>query len=327
MKTDTQEKILKFIENDFPVTVNNMVEEFRISSQAIHRHLLKLISAKKIYKTWIPPKVYYFPLEVFENIQTEYYFKDDENKILKENFVYFWANGEVKYWATWFIKWCEKRSLVPQKEINFYIKTFEKYSKYKDKNGFIDGMEKMKNSFDEVALDKIFYLDFYSIEKYWKTLLWNLMLYAKQTNNKDLAKKILNIISEKIYELIKLHNIDSFAFIPPSIDRKVQLMDELEKWLNFNLKKLKLLKIFKDKPVPQKSLNKKSDRIINASQTIFIWDNKFRWNNILLIDDAVWSWATLNETAKKIKQKNMANKIFWLAIVGSYKGFEIINEV
>jgi len=79
-----------------------------------------------------------------------------------------------------------------------------------------------------------------------------------------------------VYKLIEKYDIDSFAFIPPSIDRKIQLMDELKNGLNLDLKELKLLKIFKDKPVPQKSLNKKSDRIINASQTIFIGDNKFR---------------------------------------------------
>jgi len=55
------------------------------------------------------------------------------------------------------------------------------------------------------------------------------MLYAKQSNDKELANKILHIISDKIYKLIKIYNIDSFAFIPPSIDRKVQLMDELKK--------------------------------------------------------------------------------------------------
>jgi len=69
------------------------------------------------------------------------------------------------------------------------------------------------------------------------------------------------------------------------------------------------LKIFKDKPVPKKSLNKKSDRIINASETIFIWNNEFKSDIILLIDDAVWSWATLNETAKKIIKNKIAKKV------------------
>jgi len=326
MKTDTRQKIYDFVKENSPITVKNIVDDFWLSAQIIHRHLKKLIEENKIYKVWKPPEVYYFAVEIEDNV-IQFDTNSDIKKILENNFVNFWADWEVKYWEEWFIKWCDKRRIDPNKEIEIYIKTLEKYSKYKDKNWLINGMEKMNSTFDEVFLDKVFYLDFYSIEKYWKTLLWNLMLYAKQTNDKELAKKILEIISDKIYKLIDLYDIDSFAFIPPSIDRKVQLMDELKKWLNLNLKELKLLKIFKDKPVPQKSLNKKEDRVINASQTIFIWNNKFSWRNILLIDDAVWSWATLNEIAKKIKQKNIAKNVYGLAIVWSYKGFEVINEV
>ncbi len=331
MKTDTREKIFWYINEYSPVAVKDIVEEFWISKQVIHKHLNKLFTEDRIYKVGTPPKVYYFPnTTVWIPLMGTVGDWDDIQKnreILKENFVDFGANGEVKYWMEWFIRWCEKRNLSADKEIETYKKTLKKYGWYKDKDGFIDGMAKMQQTFDEVFLDKIFYLDFYSIEKYWKTLLWNLMLYAKQTNNKELAHNVLEIISGNVYKLIDKYDIDSFAFIPPSIDRKIQLMDELKKWLNFDLKELKLLKIFKDKPVPQKSLNKKSDRIINASQTIFIWDNKFKWKNILLIDDAVWSWATLNETAKKIKEKNLAHKVYWLAIVWSYKWFEVINEV
>lgn len=331
MKTDTRENIFWYIDKYSPVTVKNIVEEFWISKQIIHKHLTKLFSEDRIYKVWTPPKVYYFPVN-FAAIPILGYVGDWDDiqrnrEILQKHFVDFWANGEVKYWMEWFIKWCQKRGFSAEKEIEIYKKTLDKYSKYKDEDWLIDGINKMKQSFDEVFLDKVFYLDFYAIEKYWKTLLGNLMLYAKQTSNKELAWKVLEIISDKVYKLIEKYDIDSFAFIPPSIDRKIQLMDELKNGLNLDLKELKLLKIFKDKPVPQKSLNKKSDRIINASQTIFIGDNKFRWGNILLIDDAVGSWATLNETAKKIKEKGLAKNVYGLAIVWSYKWFEVINEV
>jgi hypothetical protein len=43
-----------------------------------------------------------------------------------------------------------------------------------------------------------------------------------------LAKIIVDEIKKDIYNLIKIKNIDAFAFIPPSIDRKVQLMDEIK---------------------------------------------------------------------------------------------------
>lgn len=48
---------------------------------------------------------------------------------------------------------------------------------------------------------------------------------------------------------------------------------------------------------------------------------------LLLIDDAVGSGATLNETAKKLKQMGIAKRVYGFAVVGSLKGFEVIREV
>ena len=57
-------------------------------------------------------------------------------------------------------------------------------------------------------------------------------------------------------------------------------------------------------------------------------DEEEKYGNILLIDDAVGSGATLNETARKIKSKGLiSGKIIGLAITGSFKGFDVISEV
>lgn len=230
-------------------------------------------------------------------------------------------------WFAWFSKWCENRNLNPLIEADIYVNTLEKYEKFINKNWLINWMEKMKWTFEEVYLDEIYYLDFYSIEKYWKTLLWNLMLYGKQSPDKDIIEKIISIIKEPILNFIKQNNIDSFAFIPPSIDRKIQITDKINQSLAINLSELKLIKVFRDKIVSQKSLSKKEDRIINARDTIFIQNKNFTWNKILLIDDAVWSGSTLNETAKKIKESWISKYVIWIAIVWSFKWFEVINEV
>jgi predicted amidophosphoribosyltransferase len=78
--------------------------------------------------------------------------------------------------------------------------------------------------------------------------------------------------------------------------------------------------------VPQKILNKLEDRVQNAKGTISVSDS-IKYNKILLIDDAVGSGATLNETAKKIKDIKIAKKVIGLAITGSFKGFDVISEV
>lgn len=334
MKTDTREKIYMYISLHNPVSINNIKDEFWISTQMIHRHINKLFENDKIYKVWKSPKVYYFPSIDYNKISkvmnNSLFWKNTEKKdnfFEINKFANFWADWEVSYGFDWFSNWCKKRNLDISKELEIYKKTLKKYENQKTKYWLIKGIEKMKNTFPEIYLNKVYYLDFYSIEKYGKTYLWNLMFYAKQTGDKELMLKIFKEIKKPIFNLLKIKNIDAFAFIPPSIDRKIQLMDELKSWLWINLKELQLIKLFKDKVVAQKSLSKKSDRIQNAKDTIFVLDKKFQSDTILLIDDAVWSWATLNETAKKIKQKWFAKKIIWLAIVWSYKWFEVINEI
>lgn len=60
---------------------------------------------------------------------------------------------------------------------------------------------------------------------------------------------------------------------------------------------------------------------------MFGFKREFR-GNVLLIDDAVGSGATLNEVASQIKQRGIASgKVIGLAIAGSLKGFDVISEV
>ena len=93
------------------------------------------------------------------------------------------------------------------------------------------------------------------------------------------------------------------------------------------IRALSVTKIKTEIAVPQKTLAKLDDRIENAKHTIII-DEMKHFKNILLIDDAVGSGATLNETAKQIKDKKIVQgKLIGLAITGSFKGFDIISEV
>ena len=48
---------------------------------------------------------------------------------------------------------------------------------------------------------------------------------------------------------------------------------------------------------------------------------------VLLIDDAIGSGATMNETARKLKAKGIAKTVVAIALTGSYKGFEVMGEV
>ena len=127
--------------------------------------------------------------------------------------------------------------------------------------------------------------------------------------------------------VIQLYKIDGVLFIPPTVKREVQFMRELERMLDFQVRTVSVTKIKTEIIVPQKTLSKLADRIENAKQTIFVDDTRI-YENIILIDDAVGSGATLNETARKLRQKNVVTgKIIGLAITGSFKGFDVIREV
>ena len=104
-------------------------------------------------------------------------------------------------------------------------------------------------------------------------------------------------------------------------------MKGLEKQLNLSVSTLSVTKVKTDIIIPQKTLPKLEDRIENARHTIIVDDTR-KYMNILLVDDAVGSGSTLNETARQIKDKGLVTgEIIGLAITGSFKGFDVISEV
>lgn len=322
---NTKDKIIEYIREKGQVTASQLADNFNISRQMVHRHLLDLVEKKHLIKAGRPPRVFYLfnenNKEILKNIELE---KEIEEKINK-NYLIITPDGKKLEGVDGFVYWCRKQNLEIVKTANEYVKTIDKYNSYKE-DGLIDGGVKMKNSFSDLFLDKTLYLDFYSIERFGKTKLGQLLLYAKQSQNKALIKELVVLIKPLIEKTIVKYKIDGVAFIPPTVKREVQFMKELENNLNIGLSKLNLIKIKSEIMIPQKTLSNMSDRIDNAKKTIFI-ENNSKFKNLLLIDDAVGSGATLNETAKKIKDQKLSKKIIGLAITGSFKGFDIISEV
>jgi len=139
--------------------------------------------------------------------------------------------------------------------------------------------------------------------------------------------RILNDeIREKIEEFIHIHHINAVGFVSPAIRREVQLMKVLQIGLKINLPVINILKIGGIIPVPQKSLSKPEKRISNADNTFMLCSNQ-SYERLLIIDDAVGSGLTLNQIAAKIKKSGVAEHITGLAIVGSFKEFDVITDV
>ncbi|MDP2946921.1 MAG: hypothetical protein Q8N88_02300 [Nanoarchaeota archaeon] len=326
MKKNTSERIIEYINLNKRVTAKNLVDYFEISRQAIFKHhLSKLLKSGVISKIGRPPKVFYSLTKKTAD-KKEYLISNTVKNLIEKRFIEITPAGEIEKGWDAFVNWCIKRELDILRSAKDYASIIEKYDAIR-KNGLLDGMRKMKNTFPKVYLDYLFCLDFYSIEKFGKTKLGKTLLYAKQSQNKMMIRTLTKEIRPSIKNLIKKYKIDAVGFIPPTVKREVQLMKELENNLDFKIGKIDITKIKTPITVPQKTLSKLEDRVENAKMTFIVGEKVF-YKNILLIDDAVGSGATLNEIAAQIKERKIAKgKIVGLAITGSIKGFDVISEV
>jgi len=326
MRTETAKNILEFIKIKGRVSPKDIADNFGISRQATYKQINNLLAQGEVEKIGKPPKVFYLISELKDK-EKEYAGVDDKTKqFIEQRFIDITPNGEVENGWSAFISWCLKRGQDVKQSAVDYLSILKKYDSLR-KDGLLDGMTKIKNTFTNVYLDHIFYLDFYAIETFGKTKLGNLLLYAKQSQDKKLIKQISTDIKPRIEALIKLYKIDAIAFIPPTVRREVQFMRELENNLALKSNRIKITKIKTSVAVPQKTLNKLEDRVENAKKTFVVEENKV-YKNILLIDDAIGSGATLNEIALQIRDRGIiSGKIIGLAITGSIKGFDVISEV
>ncbi len=322
----TEEKIIKYIKDKDQVSGKELFDHFELSDRAIRKQLKKLFENGVLIKSGRPPKVFYSIKDKHKDYESKLQIESIDEKIINENFLIITPKGEEKEGLKGFEYWCNKFNLPIQKTANEYIETLKKYSKYK-RGGLIDGTSKFKNTFEKIYLDQILYLDFYSIERFGKTKLGQFLLYAKQSQNKEYIKKLIAFIKPNIEKVIKKNKVNVIGIIPPTVKREIQIMRELERAIQTDHKLISITKIKTPIIVPQKTLSKLPDRIENAKSTIVVNETGV-FKNILLIDDAVGSGATLNETAKKIRERKICKgKIIGLAIVGSFKGFDVISEV
>ena len=319
---NSRSKILDIIKDKKEVSPRYIINNLLISERRVFVILKSLLEQGVLEKYGSPPFVYYKLKEKSEKLYLND-FNNKEKSIIEENFIYFTPKGELLRDENAFIKWCVDRKIDYEKEVKTYIKTLEKYSNLKV-NGLIDATSKFKNTFKKTAVEKMYYKDFYSIEKYGRTKLGSLVFFSKLNQSKKLINEVVNICKKSINSIIKKEKIEYICFIPHTINRKVQFMKVVENSLKLNLKTIKLEKISRN--IPQKSIKKLEDRIINAKSTMYLVNKKDIKGNALIIDDAVGSGATINETASKIKPF-CKGKIYGFSFVGSYKGYDVISEV
>jgi biotin operon repressor len=329
MKKSFSSKLLNYLKQKDKATVTNISKDLGVSRQFVHRQIKNLLEGGEVEKVGRPPKVFY-KIKKSPNKFYKPKLKSSVQKVLSDYYAYVSPSGNFIGGVEGFTSWCLANSQTNNIEalsIEYSALRSEINALFNDL-GLVDATSKINETFNKCYLEKVFYLDFYSIPKFGKTKTGQMVLHAKQSGNLDLIKQLVQMSNAKIKLAISTYKIDAVAFIPPTVKRQVQFLTEFERYLDTNLPKIKLIKAYSgDIRVPQKTLSKLIERIENASETIYIDQSSVSYKNVLLIDDAVGSGASLNQVAKKLKAQNNANKVYGLSIVGSYKGFDVISEV
>jgi HTH domain len=326
-----REKILILFEQSNELTVKEIVDRLGISKQMVHLAINRLRAEDRLQKLGSTPKTVYRLITAANQVEeprSQYQPSGKEADFLAEQFAVVTESGNLLNGSDAFDYWCLQRKLPVQKTLNEFITTKRKYAPYYDSEGMVDGLDKLKNTkgYDSIWLDRLHYLDFYAIERFGKTRLGTLLHYAKQGQNKFLMRLMMDSIAHRIKEFLQTQKADAIGFVPPTIRREVQVMKFMQTQLNIPLPVVEIKKISGIIPVPQKSLSKLEERIRNAENTFAVTDRR-SFRHVVLIDDAVGSGSTLNQVAGKIKNKGVAQMVTGLAVVGSFKGFDVITDL
>jgi biotin operon repressor len=322
----SEKKILEILQKSKEIRLHDLVEITGISRQMVHRAVKSLVERGIMEKIGTPPKTYYrlrdpTPIPAFQLDPTHEAF-------LQEHFLQVTEAGKKLAGVDAMIYWCQRQKLPIEKTITEFVLARRKYLAYFKPNGLIDGLQKLQNTkgLGAMGLDYVYYLDFYAIERFGKTRLGTLLHLAKQGQNRKLMDEIIELSKDRVYRWVNEEKISAVGYIPPTIKREVQFMKVLQRKLNLSLPHIELTKVTGEIAVPQKALIKIEERVTNARVSIMVRDRR-NFQNVLLIDDAIGSGATLNETALKLKEQGVAEIVLGLAITGSFKGFEVIQEV
>lgn len=330
LKNNTQERILNYIRANKQARVSDLVRALSpLGRVGIHRQLKKMIGSGAIKKIGKPPAVYYLLSD--KKIETAPFSLDKKvQSVIEDNYLYISPQGEILPGVNGFVQWATNTKQADKiaSLANLYGKTRAAYDTYRTSQGWIDATHKLVDTFPHVHLNKLLYADFYSLPQFGKTKLGALMLYAKQSQNRKLIENVMQIIKPLVENIVSTYKIDAVVYIPPSIPRTLQFMREMAAYLDSPLPKIDLVKT-RTGPiiVAQKTLEKLNERVANARDTIFVKNIGATYHAILLIDDAVGSGASMNEVALKLIRQTGASNIIGFAVVGSFKGFEIIREV
>lgn len=331
--------MLDLFKEEWALSAWKVSQKLWISRTITHKYLKALVAQGKIIKEWKSPYTVYKIWRAMENTWGKKKLKKQKEvihldyktiKLGEEIFFKFSPKWDILRGIKWMQKWCDERDMFFKRTLKEYIQIYEYIESQRDKCGMLDAWEAFWKHFTENSLKEVFYADQYIYSQFGRWKLAEMAFYAKQSQNKALITETISEIFPKLECLIINNGFHAIAMTPWSVKRENQILSALKnELLQLNIP---FINIIKYSPswilIPQKSLKKPEDRIENAKSTIFI-DDKHVWNykKVLLIDDFVGSWATLNETAKKLKDE-WVQVVYGFAFVWNTNlNYEVINEI
>lgn len=329
MITKTRDEILDYIHTHGQARPDELVRFLGISRVAVHKQLARLLRDNKLIKRGRSPRVFYtfsqkMPLLPVSGITQV------QQKLIQDNFLFITPDGALLYGLEGFSYWRQnfQREKTVEELASLYEKTLKEKNTKTSQEGLIDATEKMKHTFSDCQVDKLLFVDIYSYPLFGRTKLAKLVMYAKQAGNISLIPEIVSVAAPLIEKAINTFSLQAVAFIPPTVPRKLQFMSELALALKVQLPKIDIAKVVAgDIAIPQKTLPRLEDRVVNARNTMFITPQP-AYPRILLIDDVVGSGASFQESARKLRAIGIGREcIVAIALVGNIKGFDVIREI
>lgn len=329
MRTDTRDRIQRYVEDKGRARPNDLVRKFGISQSMVQRHVKRLVSEGKLLRAGEPPMVFYVPKKKLVSVP-EVRLEDELVGFLEKRYLYVSPEGELLHGVSGFWQWV--MSTKQEGRFKQLAKRYRQIRQEADKSvtggGWIEATRKLKSTYDEVYMERLLYRDFYSLPEFGKTRLGSLVLHAKVSQDKGLIGVVVGEIEEVVGRIVEEYEVEAVGFVPHSVPRRVSFLKEVKRGLGVNLPELVIVKAYTgDVMVAQKSLGKLGERVQNARETMFFRDVEVDYDRVLLIDDAVGSGATMNELAKKLRLELGVKQVIGFAVVGSIKGFEVIREI
>ena len=322
----TENGLQFLLENNIQNSIEEIAKAWDVSIASAKKYIKKFVDSGFLEKIGRPPKKISYILAKNKNT---YDLGEDEERIIEKYFAIITPAGRLLEGIRgfeYFIQQNIGKENIDQHIIDTakkYLITRQEYYSYSGERQLIDNTDNFQKTFqDKNAIKKAFCSDFGKLPLFGETKLYQLIKIAKAgQSNLELMLEIISQINNDIQQIISTYNIEAVAFIPPTIMRKTQLMTFWKERLNIDLPKIDLIKNQALLPVQQKNLSTLKERSIHARESIQLKQSlqNTQYQNILIIDDISDSGATLNETAKLLLKKEIAQEIYAFTAIGANK--------